>query len=718
MKTMAISLGLLGGALLCMPETTVSASQRGEQPASSLETIVVTARLREEAARDVPFALTVFDGLALEQRRIDDTLSLFRHVPGLSLTSFDDGRFAYFQLRGIGPLSQAISPDDGSVVTYVDGVPQPVYASEFAYLELERFEVLRGPQGTLFGRNSQGGALNITTRAPGDTLLTRGRLEGGEDGYLLAQGSISGPLVEDHLRAGITLRASNVNGFIPNIAPGGGKLGDRESYAGRGTLVFTPSGETGPRFTLAANADRQISSPFYYVLRGQPRAQVELNPENEVKRTAWGVSLTSEVSLGGWDLTSVTAGNGFRNDQFTDDTDGLIYGPLFGQPPSDFLPPLSFSDWQEDERRFYQELRLSNTEKQELSWTAGLVYFRSDFETDLKNRSTFSPFLSGDRDATQKIDSYAAFGEITAPLASPRVQGTLGLRFTRDEKSLDSTFQGVGFPGSVDAFAQQSSANFNLWTGRAALLWEATDDINLYATIGRGAKSGGFPRFTLSAAVGQDSEAYAESTSWTYEVGAKSLLPGGRGEIELSGFYNDVSDEQLFVLDFINFTFVPVNLDTRSYGVEAQGSYVLSDSWSMAGGLSWTRGQIREASPLTGAERGNRIPNVARLSSTLTLNYQGAEFPLGNRTAAPMAIFTHQYVSSRAADVAGSFNMPSYHNVDARVGLRFGGMEVYAFGRNLFDTTQELNGVLYGPGVEGASLGRGRIVGIGLTTTL
>ncbi|MCC5888189.1 MAG: TonB-dependent receptor [Gammaproteobacteria bacterium] len=674
--------------------------------------------MREEAAQDVPFALTVVDSVALGQRRIDDAQSVFRHVPGLSLTSFDDGRFAYFQLRGIGPLSQAISPDDGSVVTYIDGVPQPVYASEIAYLDLERFEVLRGPQGTLFGRNSQGGALNLTTRAPDDELRSSGRLEGGQRGYLLAQAAISGPVLEDRLKAGITLRASNIDGFVPNIAPGGGKLGDRESYAARGTLIFTPSGEGGARFTLSSNVDRQISSPFYYVLRDQPRSQVELVPENEVKRTAWGVSLTSEFSLGGPDLTAITAVNGFRNDQFTDDTDGLIYGPLFGLPSSAFLDPLSFSDWHEEERRFYQELRLSSAAEQALAWTAGLVYFHSDFDTDLKNRSTFSPFLNGDRDATQKIDSYAAYGEVTAPLGSPRLRGTLGLRYTRDEKSLNATFLGVGFPGSVDEFAQRSSANFDLWTGRAALLWEATDDINLYATIGRGAKSGGFPRFTLSAAVGQESQAYAESTSWTYEIGAKAGLPGGRGQWELSGFYNDVSDEQLFVLDFVNFTFIPVNLDTRSYGIEAQGSYVLTGGWSVAGGLSWTRGEIREAAEISGAERGNRIPNVARLSSTFTVDYTGPEFRLGNRSAVSMATVTHQYVSSRAADVAGSFNLPSYHNLDARLGLQIGRTEIYAFGRNLSDTKQELNGVLYGPGVEGASLGRGRIVGFGVTSAL
>ena len=145
--------------------------------AARLDVIIVTARRREERAQDVPYALTVLGADTLETRRVDDMFSLFRQAPGLSLTSFDDGRFAYFQMRGIGPLSQAIGPDDGSVVTYVDGVPQPVFASEFAYLDLERIEVLRGPQGTHFGRNSQGGALNITTRAPSDNFEGRVRFE-------------------------------------------------------------------------------------------------------------------------------------------------------------------------------------------------------------------------------------------------------------------------------------------------------------------------------------------------------------------------------------------------------------------------------------------------------------------------------------------------------------------------------------------------------------
>ncbi len=682
-----------------------------------LEEVTVTARQREERTQDVPFALTVLGREVLTSRRVDDTLSMFRQIPGLSLTSFDDGRFAYFQLRGIGPLSQAIGPDDGSVVTYVDGVPQPVFASEFAYLDLERIEVLRGPQGTLFGRNSQGGAISITTRAPSESFEGRLRLEGGELGYGLAETSISGPLSGDRVRGRLSLRASTVDGFVDNVAPRGGDLGDREYFAGRGVVVIEPGSDRGARITLSANADHRDSNPFYYVSRAQPDAVVEIDPENQVERTAWGLSATVEKPLTFADFTSITAINGFDNEQVTDDTDGLIYGPLFGLSPSDFLAPLSFSDWEEEETRFYQELRLASPSGREVGWAAGLAYFRSDLDVELDNRSSFSPILNGDRDASQTIDSFAVFGEVSTPILSPRLKGTAGFRYTRDEKSLDARFTGVGFPGSVDFFEESSDADFDLLTGRLALAFEATSAINIYGTIGRGAKSGGFPRLTLNAAFGLPSPNYAESTSLSYEAGLKARLWDGRARFDFSGFYNDVEDEQLFVLDFVAFQFVPVNLDTRSFGLELQGDVVLDRRWSLSGGLAWTDSEIREGDAFSGASPGNPIPNVPELSTTLTLDYRGDTLNWGSAELSPFVTVTHQYVSERVTDVADSFDLDAYHNVDFRIGAQVGGLEFFAFGRNVLDERQEINGVLYGPGVEGASLGRERIIGVGFTST-
>ena len=141
---------------------------RRDEPVITLDPVTVTVRKIEESQQDVPISITVLGEQALEERRIDDVENVLREVPGVGFNSLGDGRSTFLSIRGIGPISQPLGYDDTSTVTYVDGVPQPLFGSDLSLLDAERIEVMRGPQGTVFGRNAQAGAINIVTRRPGD----------------------------------------------------------------------------------------------------------------------------------------------------------------------------------------------------------------------------------------------------------------------------------------------------------------------------------------------------------------------------------------------------------------------------------------------------------------------------------------------------------------------------------------------------------------------
>ncbi|MDF5858276.1 TonB-dependent receptor plug domain-containing protein [Pseudomonas aeruginosa] len=226
-----------------------------------LDSITVTARKREENLNDVPGSVHVETGRDLERKRMLDGAAALRDVAGASVGIFGDRSNAFVVLRGVAPILTPLSPDDSSVLTFVDGAPMPIGASFSPYLDLERMEVMKGPQNTLFGRNTSGGAINLVPVKPNHEFEASVRGEAGTDGIFRTEAIINGSLVPETLSARLALRRSGADGYINNVA--GRDLGEERTWAARGSVLFTPSSRV--RWLLSAQGESTDSAPTAYI---------------------------------------------------------------------------------------------------------------------------------------------------------------------------------------------------------------------------------------------------------------------------------------------------------------------------------------------------------------------------------------------------------------------------------------------------------------------
>ena len=686
-----------------------------------LDPIKVTVRKLEENLQNVPISTTVVGKQALEDRRIDNLEGVLREVPGIGFSSLGDGRSTFLSVRGIGPLLMPIGYDDTSTVTYVDGVPQPLFGSDLNIIGAERIEVMRGPQGTVFGRNTQAGAINIVTQRPGDQLEVSARSELGTNRHRLGQASVSGPLKGDILAGRLAVSYSGIDGDVDNTAPGAGNLGEMETGAVRGSLIFTPSPDT--KITLSLFGQRDDNRPSNFILKGKAGFPVvAANPEGGVDRKLAGLALTASHDFSDVTLTSVTATNYYKYSGFTNNSEAFTFSQLYSRPVKAYLPATDYADIDERQTSFYQEVRLSSEDQADILWVGGLSYYHDDFDRDDFYKSAFGTSVNGTRNNDYSNDSYAVFGEITAPVPNiKKLKLTTGLRYTRDEKKYKAHYRTNGHPRTVARFNQSGSLDFNLITGRAILAYELAETSNLYASVSRGARSGGFPNFTSRAATGKRDKPYDKSTSWAYEIGTKNLLLDGDMRLNASLFFNDVKNNQLNVFT-PDFTLSPKSIDTESYGAELETGYRLMPGLDLLGSATLMRAKIKnisaEIAKLAKAKNGNRVSGTPNFTSSIGLQYRTSADKLNVSNADLFSLVQHQYIGSRAADVGNKLKLDAYHVLNARLGLEFDHFNIYAFGQNITNERPEYIGIHYGKTpftkqADTVAVGHGRVIGIG-----
>ncbi|MDR0226106.1 MAG: TonB-dependent receptor [Burkholderiaceae bacterium] len=710
-------------ALALFAVTTSARAQDRETPSAppaiaELPALTVTARKREESVQNVPISMSVVRGQdsGTTASASDGNGGLARSAPNVSFAD-SGGQFGnLFIIRGVGSFAP-LSADDTSVVMYLNEVPRSVYGAPPALLDIDRVEVLRGPQGTLFGRNTQGGAINVVPNMPSFKREFSATAEAGSHGHRLGETVLNGAL-SDTVAGRLAIRSSDLDGTVPNLAAGG-KDGRTQVGAIRGSLLWLPGDDT--TVTLTGFYDRRESDAPRFIWYQNPAfPQSAVNPRSKVRWRDAGATLKVEHDMGQLRLTSLTSYQDNHSFQPMDLTDGLIYAGMTGRPQSLYDTPYAdYVDIRFHERTLQQEVRLSSLGDGPVTWTAGINVFHSRFTNDA--RATASPAAfnfqtqNGTQDNRIRTTSVAAFGEGTLAL-SARLKATLGLRYTSERKQADYGFTGNGNPAVVGHswYGMQLSDSF--LTGRAGLSYEWTPQAMAYATVSRGAVGAGFPVTQTNGYAGKPEVPYETSTSWTYEAGFKTLWLDRRLGLNGSVFYNDVKNGHLIVFDPSQALFTTASLDYRSKGAELEALASLTPHLRLSAAAGYTHAELAHvpANGSTGARSGNRVPNMPRITGAVGLQYE-APMQWGSATGRLKGSLSWQYVGKRAVDVKESFDLPGYGVVNARIGWQQGPWEIYAFAWNLLDRQYLVGGQAWTPGVSSVRVGQPRIVGLGAT---
>lgn len=696
-----------------------------------LDEITITARKRPERVWDIPFSVDVQAQPQIDEKRITDTASALRDVGGAGIATFGDKSNSFVIMRGVAPILTPLSPDDSSVLTFIDGAPLSIGASNSSYLDLQRVEVLKGPQSTLFGRNTTGGAINLIPAAPTFTPEGYLRAEYGTDNMHRLEGVVSGPIVPGKVAGRFAFRRSGQDGFIDNVF--GPTLGAEGSWSGRGSLLFTPTDRI--KWTLSASLEDSKTTPQYYLLSPGPRIAGQTHAVDDSK--IGNFISKFEYSFDPFTLTSQTSYATFKNkneyqygDAYLLSAANALYGLVL--PPSFYAnPAMNFNVWDRKESRFTQEVRLTSAPNSSIGWLAGAVYYqdKADYfnSSDQFGLAFGSARVSGDK--TYKLDTkgQAAFGEVTIPVVD-KLKWSIGARLAHERKQFEGQYFGGAFTavGAVPYLYEDGAQNYTFWTGRTGLTYEWTEQFMSFANVSRGYKTGGFGTFNTQAYLGIPREPYGSATVMTYEVGGRLSLLNNRLKINGALFFNDVKDEQILSYDPLSFAAISLNIDTQSRGFEVDAAYQLNDHWQISSGLAYTDARLRNVSALVaatqpGVKDDNRLPNVPEWTAKAALGYRApaSEWGLGGLLANSQIVgrVGYNYIGERYTD-AGNFGLlEPVHLVSARLGVDWGRGEAYIFGENLLDKKYMTINQYFSlpPTVFGASYARGATVGVGAT---
>ncbi|MDB5461877.1 MAG: TonB-dependent receptor [Phenylobacterium sp.] len=692
-----------------------------ETNATVLGEVIVTAQKRSENINDVPESLTAISGAKLDVIRSSggDIRVLSARVPSLVLESSFGRTFPRPYIRGLGNTDFDLNASQPVSFVYDDVVLENPILKGVPLFDIDQVEVLRGPQGTLFGRNTPAGVLKFDSVKPSQTFGGYAEASYGTYGTTNLEGAVGGPIMADVLSGRFSALYQHRDNWIDNLfTHQNNATGGYDEYALRGQLLFTPT----PQFNALANV-------HYFHLDGSPqifRANIiqkgtndfvpgfdvekiaqDAQPRSFQKVEEVGASLKMNYDFGGPVLTSVT---GFEHVKVLShgDIDGG-FGAVFAPPSGPGLIPFpsESADGMPYHAQWSEELRLAG-KQDALSYTVGAFYFFEDVKIDSFDYNTLA---GGAQDGFayqhQKTTSWALFGNADYKLTPQWTVGG-GLRYSNDKK--DFLAQRLVSPfGAPPTPVERANPNSDDVSFNVNATYALNDDVNLYARIAKGYRA---PSIQGRLLFGDTISVATTETLMSYETGFKADLFDKRARIDADIFYYRVSDMQLTAVGGgANFNQLINAKHAEGYGFEFDGEAEPIDHLILTAGLSYNHTEIDDPNlatqpcgggctvlnppgvlPGTVNINGNDLPNAPRWIANVTASYS---IPYGDGEF--FAFTDWAYRSSvdfflyRSTEFTGQYLLEG----GLRLGYRAGGgkWEVAVFGRNITNRIQLEGGI-------------------------
>ncbi|MCH4269405.1 MAG: TonB-dependent receptor [Brevundimonas sp.] len=680
-----------GAALAAIGASPVMAQETAgsEGPAAAVEDIVVTAQRREQRLQDVPLAVSAFSMESLEDGKVESLLNLDGKVPNVVLAPVGAYPFASaFYIRGLG-YADVESSFEPSVGVELDGV----YLSRNVgavqdFFDIGGVTILRGPQGTLYGRNTIGGVVSVQSRRPSFDFGARAQATFGSNGRQELRAGVEGALIEDKLAGKFSFLTKTYDGYIKNYD--GRDMGAQDVTSMRGALLWTPTASFDATLIVDYTKDKGTGTAFEnaslpsMVLPGfgEP-ADTDGDPflshvgdDIFSDLEALGVTLNANWDLGPVKLTSIT---GYRK------TDTEVLSDFDGTPT-----PFMTVHRDETHDQFSQELRLASNTDGPLTYVVGAYYMTQEYDIATGQFGTVfgSPTAGSTIYTQQKADSWAVFGQADYEVL-PGLTVTAGGRYSKEEKTF--TTQPLFYPN-----AETFEASFDDFSPKVGVSYKWSDTLMTYAQYSRGFRAGGFNgRAGSFLAVGP----YDSETVDSYEVGVKSDLFDRRLRLNAAVFTSDYQDmqqsvQQLIPGTLINQTLVAnVGAATIS-GFEAEATALLTDVFTISASVGYLDASYDEFMADLGDGLGviDRtylpMPYAPKWSNSVTFNYKD-DFDFGRVTAqASVRHMTDMYTSFSTLNATTDLTMRQSNTVvDGSVSLELpdGRWRVSLWGKNLTD---------------------------------